>query len=110
MAGDSEKGNRGEARKQSRRTEKTTGARQIQNNVKKGNWRRGGRLETESDRFPFLVRAERELSRTTGASASCQRKVISHAVDCQGGISAEICIEGQDKDDGTTATNNRWRP
>jgi hypothetical protein len=28
-AGDSEKGNRGEARKQSRRTEKTTGARRI---------------------------------------------------------------------------------
>jgi hypothetical protein len=38
-AGDSEKGNRGEARKQSRRTEKTTGARRIQNNLKKGNWR-----------------------------------------------------------------------
>jgi hypothetical protein len=35
-AGDSEKGNRGEARKQSRRREKTMGARRFRNNLKKG--------------------------------------------------------------------------
>jgi FixJ family two-component response regulator len=52
-AGDSEKGNRGEARKQSRRTEKTTGARQIQNNLKKGNWRQGGGQKRKVIGFRF---------------------------------------------------------